>query len=95
MSCSNSKVSTAPRGSYDQVAITGFGKWSKDDPDDVPRFATASISVDPNAPFAAIIVFARFPGENQTLPGALVLTNDNIDVNLSTAENKPATKPVP
>lgn len=95
VSCTNSKVSTAPAGSYDQVAITGFGTWSKDDPNDLPRFATASISVDPNAPFAAIIVFARYPGEPSTLPGALVLHGDDIDVNLSTAENKPPTKPVP
>jgi hypothetical protein len=29
------------------------------------------------------------------LPGALVLPNDENDVILSTAENKPPTKPVP
>jgi hypothetical protein len=98
VSCTNSHVSTAAPGSYDQVAITGFGYWSKDPPPGpgtIPRFATASISVDPANPYAAIIVFARRPGEPQTLPGALVLPGDDIDVNLSTAENKPPTKPTP
>ena len=94
VSCTNSAVSKA-QGSYDQVAITGFGKWSKDASDAAPRFVTASISVDPANPYAAIIVFARFPGEPKTLPGALVIPGDDIDVNLSTAENKPPTKPIP
>lgn len=95
VSCTNSAVSKAGAGGYDQIAITGFGKWSKDDPDDLPRFITSSISVDPQNPFAAIIVFARYPGEPATLPGAKVLPGDDIDVNLSTAENKPPTKPIP
>jgi hypothetical protein len=94
VSCTNSVVSTAARGNYDQVAVTGFGKWSKDASDAAPRFATASISVDPANPFAAIIVFARFPGEPATL-GGLKLIGDEIDVNLSTAENKPPDKPTP
>jgi hypothetical protein len=90
-------VSTAGQGGYDQIAITGFGTWSKDPAATpyIPRFMTASISVDPANPYAAIIVFARFPGEPQTLPGALVIPGDDIDVNLSTAENKPPTKPIP
>ena len=95
VSCTNSRVSPAALGSYDQIAITGFGKWSKDAPDALPRFAAASISVDPGYSFAAIIVYARYPGEPATLPGAVVLPGDNIDVNLSTAENKPPTKPIP
>jgi len=95
ISCTNSVVSTAGTGRYDQIAITGFGKWSKDGPNDNPRFVTSSISVDPANPFAAIIVFARYPGEPATLPGALVISGDDIDVNLSTAENKPPTKPIP
>ena len=102
-SCTNSKVSTAARGSYDQIAVTGFGTWSKDTVvaptvaalPNQPRFLTASISVDPVNPYAAIIVFDNYPGENQTLPGALILPDDNIDVNLSSAENKPPTKPIP
>ncbi|MFN0167574.1 MAG: hypothetical protein ACKV22_14185 [Bryobacteraceae bacterium] len=95
VSCTNSAVSKAGVGGYDQVAITGFGKWSKDASDDLPRFMASSISVDPANPFAAIIVFARYPGEPATLPGAKVLPGDDIDVNLSTAENKPPNKPIP
>lgn len=89
VSCTNSKVSTAAQGNYDQVAVTGFGTWSKDPSGSLPRFAAASVSVDPANPFATIIVFAKYPGEPKTLPGALVLPGDDIDVNLSTAENKP------
>jgi hypothetical protein len=95
VSCTNSAVSKAGPGGYDQIAITGFGKWSKDGPDDLPRFMAASISVDPANPFAEIIVYAKFTGEPMTLPGAFVLPGDNQDVNLSTAENKPPTKPIP
>jgi len=103
VSCTNSKVSTAAPGSYDHVAISGFGTWSKDPVSpssvaalpSVPRFMAASISVDPNNPFAEIIVFARYPGEPAKFPGTLVLPGDDIDVNLSTAENKPPSKPVP
>jgi hypothetical protein len=101
VSCTNSKVSTAGTGYYDQVSITGFGSWSKDavaGPGDFPsppRFLSASISVDPANPYAAILVFNNYPGENLTLPGAFILPHDNTDVNLSTAENKPPTKPVP
>jgi hypothetical protein len=103
VSCTNSKVSTAAPGTYDQVAITGFGTWSKDATSppsvaalpSVPRFISASFSVDPNNPFASIIVFARYPGEPATFPNTFVLPGDDTDVNLSTAENKPPTKPVP
>jgi hypothetical protein len=101
VSCTNSKVSTAATGYYDQVAITGFGSWSKDavaGPGEFPsppRFLAASISVDPANPYATILVFDSYPGENLTLPGAFLLPHDNTDVNLSTAESKPPTKPVP
>jgi hypothetical protein len=103
VSCTSSKVSNAVPGSYDQIAVTGFGVWSKDTIagptvaalPNTPRFLTASVSVDPANPYAAIIVFTNYPGENQTLPGALVLPGDNIDVTLSSAENKPPTKPTP
>ena len=103
VSCTNSKVSTAAAGSFDQIAITGFGSWSKDPvvgptQAELPtqlRFLTASISVDPANPYGQIIVFNNFPGENLTLPGALILTGDSTDANLSTAENKPPTKPAP
>ena len=103
VSCTNSKVSTASAGSYDQIAITGFGVWSKDPVNGptvaalppTPRFLTASISIDPANPFAAIIVFDKWAGENFKLPGALLLPHDENDVVLSSAENKPPTKPVP
>lgn len=102
-SCTNSKVSPAAPGSYDQIAITGFGTWSKDHVVGATeaalptqeRFLTASISVDPANPYGAIIVFNNYPGENMTLPGALILPHDEQDVNLSTAENKPPSKPTP
>ena len=103
VACTNSVVSTATPGQYDTVAITGFGTWSKDHqvgPTEAalptqPRFITAAISVDPANPYAAIIVFNNYPGENLTLPGSFILTGDEVDVNLSTAENKPPTKPIP
>ncbi len=95
VSCTNSKVSTAAPGGYDHIAITGFGDWSKDASGSLPRFMSASISVDPANPFAAIIVYQRYPGEALTLPGAFLLPGDEIDVVLSSAENKPPEKPVP
>jgi hypothetical protein len=103
VTCGNSAVSTAGPGGYDQVSITGFGVWSKDpvvgptvaDLPPTPRFLTASISVDPANPYAAILVFSKYTGENMNLPGALILSNDSNDVILSCAENKPPNKPIP
>jgi hypothetical protein len=95
VSCTNSKISTLPAGSYDQIAITGFGQWSSDPPNAQPRFMSASLSVNPAYPFATIIVYQRYPGESLTLQNAVVLPGDDIDVYLSTAENKPANKPTP
>ena len=95
VNCTNSRVTTAAAGNYDQVAVTGFGKWSKDASDALPRFLSASVSVDPANPYAQILVFQRYPGEAKTLPGALILPGDDIDVTLSSAENKPPTKPIP
>jgi hypothetical protein len=56
---------------------------------------TASISIDPANKYGAITVFTNYPGETLTLPGALILPGDDIDVYLSTAENKPPNKPIP
>jgi hypothetical protein len=103
ISCTTSRGSNLPPGQYDQISMTGFGVWSKDKVagptiaalPNTPRFVTASISVDPANPFAAILVFTNYPGENQTLPGAVVLPGDDIDVILSSAENKPLVKPIP
>jgi len=89
VSCVNSKVSTAARGNYDTISITGFGTWSKDPKDSVPRFISANLSVDPANPYAHIIVFQNYPGEVQSIP------LDDTDVILSSAENKPANKPTP
>jgi hypothetical protein len=89
VNCVNSKVSTAAAGTYDSITISGFGSWSKDPPDAAPRFIAASFSVDPSNPYAHIIVFMQYPGEVQTLP------NDQDAIYLSTAENKPAMKPIP
>jgi len=103
VNCTNSHVSTAAPGQYDQVSIVGFGTWSKDPQvgpgvaalPTQPRLATASISIDPANPYAAILVFNNYPGENLKLPGSFVLPFDENDVNLSTAESKPANKPTP
>ena len=103
VTCTNSPASAAARGDYDHIAISGFGVWSKDPVNGPtvaelpasPRFLSASISTDPADPYAAIIVFTKFPGENLTIPGAFVLPGDEVDVVLSSAENKPPLKPVP
>lgn len=95
VSCTNSKISTLPAGSYDQISFSGFGHWSGDDKNANARFATASFSTNPSYPFASIIVYQRYPGESYSLPNAVLLPNDQTDVYLSTAEEKPADKPTP
>jgi hypothetical protein len=79
--CINSSNSTLPPGNYDTVSFSGFGTWSKDGPDDDPRFVTGQISVAPGAPYVSIMVFQN-PDEDD-------------DVVLSSANTKPAEKPVP
>lgn len=87
--CTNSHASTAGPGDYDIVNFTGFGSWSNDPPDSLYRFASVSASVDPNQPYAAIIVYRYQPTANSPQP------EYDLDVELSSAENKPANKPVP
>jgi hypothetical protein len=87
--CTNSHASTAAPGDYDIVNFTGFGTWSQDKSDSLHRFVTVSASVDPANPYAAIIVFRYKPTSGSPL------FNYNLDVELSSAENKPADKPVP
>jgi hypothetical protein len=95
VSCTNSKVSTLPAGSYDQISFSGFGHWSGDDKNANPRFVTGSFSLNSAYPFASIIVYQRYAGESLSLPNAVILPADGTDVYLSTAENKPAGKPAP
>lgn len=90
VSCTNSHVSTAAPGDYDIVNFTGFGSWSNDPADSLYRFASVSASVDPNNPYAAIIVYRYQPTANNSYD-----TYYDLDVELSSAENKPANKPVP
>jgi len=79
--CFNSRNSTLPPGDYDTVSFSGFGTWSKDGPDDAPRFATGQISIAPGASYFGVMVF-QDPDEND-------------DVVLSSANTKPAEKPIP
>ncbi len=92
VSCTNSAVSSAGKGAYDQIAVTGYGTWSKDPQasgPDIGRFMAASFSLDAANPYGLIMVFARQPGEVQELP------NDDTRVIISSAENKPPKKPTP
>jgi hypothetical protein len=75
VSCSNSRLSTAKPGDYDTINFSGFGTWSKDKSDALPRLATVNISLAPGAPYFGILVYQN-PDANQTLV-------------VSTANNKP------
>jgi hypothetical protein len=79
--CFNSRTSKLPPGSYDTVEFTGFGHWSKDAPDATPRFATVHICTNPDTPYNGILVFQN--------------PDPSTNVVLSSANNKPADKPVP
>jgi hypothetical protein len=48
VSCTNSRQSAAPSGTYDSIAFTGFGKWSKDDN---PHVVTVQAVTSPVSPF--------------------------------------------
>ncbi len=87
--CTNSHASTAKAGDYDTVNFTGFGTWSADPTGSLYRFVSVSASVDPTNPYAAIIVYRYQPTSGSTQP------EYDLDVELSSAENKPATLPVP
>jgi len=88
-SCTNSHASTANPGDYDMVNFTGFGTWSPDPANSLYRFASVSASVDPSNPFVSIIVYRYQPTSGSAQP------EYDLDVELSSAENKPANKPVP
>jgi len=82
-----------PLGKYftATLAINGAALSKDFSIDDDPKV----IAVFPANAYAAIIVYQRYPGEAMSLPNAFNLTGDDIDVVLSSAENKPPTKPVP
>jgi hypothetical protein len=79
--CFNTRTSTLPPGNYDTVSFSGFGTWSKDGPDDDPRFVSGQISISPQAPYVGILVFQKPDSDD--------------DVVLSSANTKPANKPLP
>jgi len=79
--CFNSRTSALPPGDYDTVVFTGFGTWSKDEPDSSPRFTSVQISTSPQFPYVGILVFQD--------PDA----DDNVIQ--SSANTKPATRPLP
>jgi hypothetical protein len=88
-SCTNSHVSMANAGDYDIVNFTGFGKWSADPDGSLYRFVSVSASVSQANPYASIIVFRYQPTSGSSQP------EYDLDVELSSAENKPPTVPVP
>ena len=79
--CFNSRTSTRPPGDYDTVIFTGFGTWSKDEPDSPPRFASVQISTSPEFPYVGILVFQD--------------PDDDDNVIQSSANTKPAQRPLP
>jgi hypothetical protein len=81
VTCFNSRGSTMPAGDYDTVTVSGFGTWSKDVSGDPPRFGTFHISTSPTTPYVSVFVFQN-PDENG-------------NVILSSANTKPAEKPLP
>lgn len=81
VTCTNSRGSAAAPGDYDTVTMSGFGTWSKDAAGAAPRFGTFQVSTSPAYPYVSIFVFQN-PDENG-------------NVVLSSANTKPAEKPLP
>lgn len=81
VTCINTRTSKLGQGDYDTITITGFGHWSKDKADDKPRFVSAQICTDPASPYVGILVFQD--------------PDPTTNVVLSSANTKPADKPVP
>jgi hypothetical protein len=81
VNCVNSRTSTLPAGDYDTITFGAFGSWSKDDPAATPRFASVQISTNPQFPYFGILVFQDPDASSNTI--------------LSSANNKPAEKPLP
>ena len=70
-----------PAGDYDTIVIAGFGTWSKDPAGSLPRFGTFQVSTSALNPYVSVFVFQN-PDENG-------------NVILSSANTKPADKPLP
>ena len=81
VSCSNTLNSTAKPGDYDTINISGFGPWSKDASDALPRFGTVNISLAPGAPYTGILVYQNPDAQSNVV--------------LSGANNPPATVILP
>jgi len=79
--CFNSRTSQRPPGDYDTVSFSGFGTWSKDEPDSPPRFATVQVSLSPEFPYVGILVFQEPDEKDNPIQ--------------SSANTKPAEKPLP
>jgi hypothetical protein len=71
VSCTNSLGGAARAGDYDTISFSGFGIWSKDAADALPRFATVSLSLAQNAPYTGILVYQNpDAAQNVVLSGA-------------------------
>ena len=79
--CFNSRTSQRPPGDYDTVSFSGFGTWSKDEPDSPPRFAAVQVSLSPEFPYVGILVFQEPDEKDNPIQ--------------SSANTKPAEKPLP
>ena len=79
--CFNSRTSQRPPGDYDTISFSGFGTWSKDEPDSAPRFAAVHVSTNPEFPYVGILVFQTPDEEDNPIQ--------------SSANTKPAQKPLP
>jgi hypothetical protein len=81
--CFNSRTSTLPPGDYDTVTFSGFGTWSKDEPDSKPRFAVVHVSTSRDFPYVSILVFQDPDPDDRDNPV------------VSGANTKPAERPFP
>src|SRR5262249_23980931 len=79
--CINSRTSTLGPGDYDTVSFSGFGTWSKDAADASPRFVSGQVSLASQAPYVGILVFQNPDSDDNVV--------------LSSANTKPADKPLP
>lgn len=71
VSCSNTPNSAAKPGDYDTINFSGFGTWSKDAPDALPRFASVNVSLAPGAPYVGVLVYQNPDAKsNVVLSGA-------------------------